>query len=189
MLSHNELKKGVRFILEKQPYEVLDSSFVFKGRGSSLSKTKIRNLLTGNVISKTFHTGDNFKEAEIEKINVKFLYSHRDNYFFCWDNSPSSRFSLEKEIISQNSAFLKENETVEAIKFEGKIINISLPVKVNLKVVEAPPGVKGDRAQGGTKIAVLETGARINVPLFVEKGDVIEVNTEKGEYVKRAERS
>jgi elongation factor P len=186
MLSHNDLKKGTRFILNGQPYEVLDSSFVFKGRGGSLSKTKIRNLLNGNVISKTFHAGDSFEEAEIKKINVKFLYAHRNDYFFCRENEPSSRFGLEKEIIGQNIDFLKENEVVEAMKFQGKIINVSLPVKAQLKVVEAPPGIKGDRAQGGTKIAELETGAKINVPLFVEKGDIIEVNTEKGEYVRRA---
>ncbi|MDP2967372.1 MAG: elongation factor P [bacterium] len=187
MLSHNDLKKGIRLILDSQPYEVLDSSFVFKGRGSSIVQTKIKNLITGNVISKTFHPGEEFEEVEIEKIKVKFLYSNRDKFFFCEERNPSPRFELPKETIGQNYVFLKPNEIVEGLQFEGKIINIILPIKVQLKIVEAPPGIKGDRAQGGTKTITLETGAQINVPLFVETGDIIEVNTEKGEYVRRVE--
>jgi elongation factor P len=187
MLSHNDLKKGVQFISEGEPYEVLESSFVFKGRGSSVVQTKIKDLLTGNVLSRTFHPGEEFEEAEIQKIKVKFLYSRRDKFFFCEEHNPSKRFDLAKEVIEESVIFLKPNEIVEGVQFQGKIINISLPIKVQLKVIEAPPGVKGDRAQGGTKTVTLETGAQINVPLFVETGDVIEVNTEKGEYVRRVE--
>ena len=187
MLSHNDLKKGVRFILENQPYEVLDSSFTFKGRGSSTVQAKVKNLITGNVLTRTFHQGEEFEEAEIEKIKVKFLYSHRDKFFFCRENEPSTRFELPKEVIGDSFIYLKPNEIVEGIQFKNKIINISLPIKVQLKVKEAPPGVKGDRAQGGTKTVTLETGATINVPLFIETGDIIEINTEKGEYVRRIE--
>lgn len=187
MLSHTDLKKGIRFILEGQPYEVLDSSFVFKGRGSSTVQARIKNLTTGNVLSKTFHPGERFEKAEIEKVRVKFLYSHRDKFFFCRESESSARFELPREVIGESYIFLKPNETVEGIQFQGKMGDISLPIKVQLKVKEAPPGVKGDRAQGGTKTVTLETGATINVPLFIETGDIIEVNTEKGEYVRRVE--
>ena len=187
MLSHNDLKKGIEFILDGQPCEVVDSSFVFKGRGSSVVQTKVKNLITGGIFSKTFHTGENFKEAEIEKIRVKFLYFHQDKFFFCREGNPSARFDLPKEVIGDSVIYLKPNEVVEGVQFQGKIINIFLPIKVQLKVVEAPPGIKGDRAQGGTKTIILETGAQINVPLFIKTGDIIEVNTEKGEYVKRVE--
>jgi elongation factor P len=187
MLSHNDLKKGIKFIINDQPYEVIESSFVFKGRGSSFCQTKVKNLITGNLISKTFHPGENFIEAEIERIKVKFLYSHREKYFFSEEKNPAIRFQLDKEIIGQNIMFLKPNEKIEGIKFQGKIINVSLPIKVKLKVIEAPPGVKGDRAQGGTKIVKLETNVEINVPLFIKQGDIIEVNTEKAEYSKRIE--
>lgn len=187
MLAHNDLKKGVKFILAGQPYEVLDSSFVFKGRGSSLSQTKIRNLITGNVLPKTFHAGDQFEEAEIEKVQSKFLYVYRDKYFFCKENDAVFRFDLTKEIIGSSISFLKPGQSLEAVQFEDKIINVSLPIKVQLKVTEAPPGIRGDRAQGGTKTVTLETGAEINVPLFVKTGDLIEINTEKSEYVKRIE--
>lgn len=185
MLSHNELKKGTKFIFNGQPYEVLDSSFVFKGRGSSFSQTKIRNLISGSVITKTFHAGDELEEADVEKVKAKFLYCHRNKYFFCNQKNPSFRFDLDREIIGENAVFLKPDENIEAIMFKGRIINISLPVKVQLKVVEAPPGVKGDRAQAGTKTVVLETGAELSVPLFIKAGNVVEINTEKGEYVRR----
>ncbi len=187
MLSHTDLKKSVRFILNEEPYEVISSSFVFKGRGSSIVQTKIKNLITGNTLSKTFHPGDQFEEAEIEKIKVKFLYSHRDKFFFCGEEDSSARFDLPKEVIGESYIFLKPNEIVEGIKFQDKTININLPIKVQLKVKEAPPGVRGDRAQGGNKAVVLETGAELNVPLFIKTGDIIEVNTEKGEYVRRVE--
>jgi len=187
MLNHNDFKKGVIFVLEKQPYEVLESSFVFKGRGSSVVQTKIKNLITGNILSKTFHPGDNFEEAEIKKINVKFVYSHKGKFVFSEESNPSSRLELPKEVIGNSADFLKSNEIVEGMVFEGKIINISLPIKVQLKVTEAPPGIRGDRAQGGTKVVTLETGTTINAPLFVETGDIIEVNTESREYVRRIE--
>ena len=187
MLNHTDLKKGVIFTLEKQPYEVLESSFVFKGRGSSVVQTKVKNLITGNILSRTFHPGDNFEEAEIEKINVKFGYTHKGKFIFSRENDSSSRFELPKEVIDDSADFLKPNEIIEGMVFEGKIINISLPIKVQLKVTEAPPGIRGDRAQGGTKVVTLETGTTINAPLFIEQGDVIEVNTEGREYVRRIE--
>jgi len=185
MLDYTELKKGVVFILEGQPYEVLESSSVFKGRGSTIVQTKLKNLINGNTISKTFHPGDSFQEAEINKIKATFLYSHRDKFVFCRENNPADRFELTKEIIGPAYIFLKPKESVQAIEFEDKIINIVLPIKVHLKVREAPPGIKGDRSQAGNKIATLETGAQIAVPLFVQEGDIIEVNTERGEYVRR----
>lgn len=187
MLSHNDLRKGVRFILRNQPYEVLESSFVFKGRGGSIVQTKIKNLTTGNLLSKTFHPGEEFEEVEIEKIKVRFIYSRQNRYFFSKENDSSFRFDLSKEVIGNAAIFLKLNQIVEGMQFKSKIINISLPIKVQLKVTEAPPGIKGDRAQGGTKTVTLETEAKINVPLFIKEGDIIEINTESVEYVKRIE--
>lgn len=187
MLNHTDLKRGVTFIFQGQPCEVLDSSFVFKGRGSSVVQAKIKNLITGNVLSRTFHTGDTFEEAEISKIEIKFLYTHRGKYYFCEKDNSGKRIELGEEQIGDMVKFLKPNQIVEGFIFNDKIINISLPIKINLKVVEAPPGVRGDRAQGGTKTVTLETGAKINVPLFVKEGDIIEVNTQTSEYVRRIE--
>lgn len=187
MISYSELKKGVKIILDSEPYEVLESSPMKKAQRRVVIQSKLRNLMTGSVLDKNFHQGDVFEEAELPKFKAKFLYTHRDKYFFCEESNPSKRFELAADQIGSQAKFLKPNQIVEAIMFEEKIINISLPIKIQLKVVEAPPGIKGDRAQGGTKVVVLETGAKINAPLFVKEGDVLEINTETGEYTKRAQ--
>lgn len=187
MLSYFELRKGVLFILEGQPCEVLEFQQIYKAQDAVVARTKIKNLLTGKILEKTFHQGDNFEEAELEKIEVKFLYSNRGKFGFCDAKNPGDRFELSEEQVGQSTKFLKSGQMSTGIKFQGKIINIALPIKVQLKVIEAPPGTKGDRAQSGTKMVTLETGVQINVPLFVEMDDIIEVNTETGEYVRRIE--
>jgi len=187
MLSYFDLRKGVKFILEGQPYEVLEFQQIYKAQDMVVARTKIKNLISGKVLEKTFHQGDNFEEAELEKIEVKFLYSHRGKFCFFEVNDPSKRFELTEEQIGSGVKFLKPNQILTGIKFQEKVINIIIPIKVQLKVIEAPPGVKGERAQAGTKPVTLETGAIINVPLFVESGDNIEVNTETGEYARRIE--
>ncbi len=187
MLTHNDLKKGVRFLLEGEPYEVLEANHLKKAQRRPVVQTKIKNLVTGNTFDHNFQQGEVFEEAELSKFNAKFLYNHRDRYFFCEEENPSKRFDLGLEQIGPQAKFLKANQIVEVVLFDGKIINASLPIKVQLKVTEAPPGVKGDRAQGGTKVVILETGVQINAPLFVEEGDLIEINTETEEYVRRIE--
>jgi len=203
MLSHGDLKKGVKIILDKEPYEILEARPFKMAQRRVVIQTKIRNLITGNVFSRNFHQGETFQEAELFKIQAKFLfskeerkqgsvedrflYSQKNRYFFCEENQPAKRFDLSSEKIGPAAQFLKSNQIVEAIVFQEKIINISLPIKIQLKVIEAPPGVKGDRSQPGTKQVTLETGAKINVPLFIKESDIVEVNTETGEYVRRIE--
>jgi elongation factor P len=187
MLSYFDLRKGTKFILEEQPYEVLDFQQIYKAQDMVVARTKIKNLITGKVLEKTFHQGDNFEEAELEKIEVKFVYSNRGKFCFSKAADPAKRFELTEEQIGDGSKFLKSNQLLTSIKFQEKIINIILPIKVQLKVTEAPPGVRGERAQSGTKPVTLETGAIINAPLFIEIDDIIEVNTETGEYVRRVE--
>ena len=187
MLSYFNLRKGVQFILEGEPYEVLEFQQMGKAQDVVVAKTKIRNLINGKVLEKNFHQGDTFEEAELEKTEVKFVYSHRGKLVFCEAENPSKRFELTEEQIGGGVKFMKSNQVLTGIKFQDRIVNVVLPIKVQLKVADAPPGVKGERAQAGTKTATLETGAQINVPLFVETDDVIEVNTETGEYVRRIE--
>jgi len=188
MIDYSELKKGIRIIFKNQPHEIIEAFPIFKGRGHSTLQVKLKNLVNGNIISETFHPSDSFQEAELEKIEAKFLYTHRGRYFFCYKDNPAKRFDLEEEKIGEAAKFLKPNQIIEAILFNEKIINILLPIKINLKVKEAPPGVKGGRSQPGTKTVVLETGAQIDVPLFIKEGDIIEVNTETKEYVRRVEK-
>lgn len=186
MLTHTDLKKGTQFIFEGQPWEVMDALLVKMAQRRPVVQTKIKNLIDGRFQEKNFQQGDMFDEAELIKKNIKFLYSTKGQYFFCEENNPSARFSFTEDQLGKMAKFFKPNSLVEGIIFNEKIINVKSPIKVALKVKESAPGVKGDRAQGGTKEAVLETGAVIQVPLFIEEGDVIEVNTELGEYVKRA---
>jgi len=187
MLSYFELRKGVRFILDGEPYEVLEFTQMKKAQGLGVAQTKIRNLITGRVLERNFHQSDTFEEVELKKIEVKFVYSHRGKFCFSEAKNPSKRFELEESQIGEGTGFLKPNQILTGFIFQEKVINVILPIKVQLKVIEAPPGVRGERAQAGTKVVSLETGAKINVPLFIEEGDIIEVNTETGEYTRRIE--
>lgn len=189
LIPYPELRKGTRIIYNNQPYEIIEASTMFKARGSSVLQARLKNLITGNMISQTFKGSDSFEEAELLKLKAKFIYSHKDKYIFSESNNPSKRFELSKEQIGDMDKFLRSNQEVEALIFGEKIINISLPIKINLKVAQAPPGTKGDRAQSGNKLVTLETGAEINVPLFIQQDDIIEVNTEKSEYVRRIEKN
>ena len=186
MLTHTDLKKGTQFIYEGQPWEVVDALLVKMAQRRPVVQTKMKNLVDGRFQEKNFQQGDVFDEANLEKISIKFLYSNKGQYFFCEEKDASKRFSFTESQLGKAAKFFKPNSLVDGIVFNEKIITVVAPIKVQLKVKETPPGVKGDRAQGGTKEAVLESGATIQVPLFIEEGDVIEVNTELEEYVKRA---
>lgn len=186
MLSHTDLKKGTQFIYQGQPWQVLESLHVKMAQRRPVVQTKIKNLINGSVQEKTFQQGDMFQEAGLVKKNIKFLYSNKGQYWFCEEKDPSKRFSFTEEQLGTTAKFFKPNSLVEGILFEEKIITVVTPIKVQLKVKETPPGIKGDRAQGGTKEATLESGAVIQVPLFINEGDLIEINTELGQYVKRA---
>ena len=185
MISWNNLKKGIRIIYNRQPHEILEAKPLFKGRGHSVVKAKIKNLITGNIVSRTFHPGEELKEAEIDKIKLNFVYQYRGKYVFSDIGDPSKRIDLTQQQISSGAQFLKANQIVDGLIFENKIVNVELPIKVNLKVVESPPGIRAGRAEAGTKQVTLETGAKINVPLFIKEGDIIEINTQTGEYVRR----
>jgi elongation factor P len=189
MLSYSDLRPGVFFVLDGQPYEVLEFSFLRMQQRKPVAQTKIKNLISGKIISRNFQPNETFQEADINYKDVKFLYNHREKFVFCEINNPAQRFELGQEQIGELSSFLKPNGQVEVIEFEGKIINIALPIKMDFKVSEAPPGIKGDTAQGGTKAVKIETGATINVPLFIEEGDIIRVNTQTGLYTERVEKS
>jgi len=187
MLGYFDLRKGAQFIYEGQPYEVLDFNQMKKAQREGVAQVKMKNMISGKVVEASFHSSEVFEEAELQKLKAKYLYNHRGRFFFCEESNPAKRFELGVESLGSGSRFLKPGVVIDALLFDGQIINVSLPIKVQLKVTEAPPGIKGDRAQGGLKTVLLETGAQINAPLFVETGDVIEVNTETGEYTRRTE--
>lgn len=185
MLKHTDIKPKIRIVLNGEPYEVVEENYVFKGRGQSTVQARLKNLVNGKIITKTFHAGENIEEAEIERSKIKFLYSKADKLYFCLIHDSLKKFEIKKEILERKADFLKQNEIIDGIFFEGKLINIEVPIKVKLKVISAPPGIKGGRETSGTKTVILETNTEIQVPLFIKEGDIIEVNTETGEYVRR----
>lgn len=187
MLSINDLTAGLYIVYENAPYQVLEARHLHIGRGGSSIQTKLKNLKTGQVLARNFKPSDVFEEAYIEKKNVKYLYSHRGKYWFC-EESGKDRFLLKEDVLGDAIHFLKPNTIVEALNFKGAILNIILPIKMDFKVLEAPPAIRGNTAQGGTKTVTIETGAQINTPLFINEGDTIRINTQTGEYVERMEK-
>src|SRR3989344_614819 len=141
MLTHTDLKKGTQFIFEGQPWEVVDALLVKMAQRRPVVQTKMKNLITGSFQEKNFQQGDVFDEAELQKINIKFLYSTKGQYFFCEENDPSKRFSFTEEQMGAKAKFFKPNSLVTGIIFNDKIINVIAPIKVQLKVKEAAPGV------------------------------------------------
>ncbi|MBI5731894.1 MAG: elongation factor P [Candidatus Magasanikbacteria bacterium] len=190
MLSYNELKIGTMFEFEGTPYEVLDYEFLRMQQRKPVAKTRIKNLLTGQVVEKNFHQNEPISEIEVEKVPTTFLYSSRGDFWFCEKGKPANRFKIEEAKIGPSAQYLKPNIEVIAVKLEdGQIISVKTPIKADLVIKETPPGERGNTAQGGTKAATLETGAVIQVPLFVNTGDVVRVNTDTGMYVERMEKA
>lgn len=189
MLDYNELKPGTYIVLDGQPYVVIEFNFVRMQQRKPVANTKIKNLVTGNVIEKTFQQSDKIEEAEMEIRPVKYLYSHRQEIWFCTEKNPADRFKLSESQVGDYLDLMKPNSIVDAIIFKNQIIKIKLPIKVELEVAEAPPPIRGNTAQGGTKQVKLETGAVINVPLFISEGDILRINTETRQYIERVEKA
>ena len=185
-LGVNDLKPKTYFIFEGQPCMVLETHHLKMQQRRPVVQTKFRNLLSGKHLERNFAQSDVFEEADIARTEVKFLYSHRDEYWFADPKDPSKRFKLPADLIGDQVKFLKPNTLLEALSWNDDVITISLPIKMEFAVVEAPPSIRGDTATGGTKQVTLDSGATINAPLFVNEGDRIIVNTETGEYVERA---
>ncbi len=191
MLEYNEIIPKKCVIMDGEPYEVLSSHVFRKQMRKPVNAAKLRNMISGRVMEYSFAQSEKAQEAEIEERDIKFLYANKGEFWFCEADDPSKRFSLSATAVGDGARFMKANSLVVALAFnyedESRIIGIRLPIKVNLLVKEAPPSIKGNTAQGGNKLVVLETGASVHVPLFVNEGDVVRVNTETGEYVERVQ--
>lgn len=189
MLNYNELKVGTMFKFEGIPYEVLEYEFLRMQQRKPVAKTRIKNLLTGQVVERNFHQNEALESIEIDKKLITYLYNHRGEWWFSEKGNPKNRFKLEESKIGPAGKFLKANTEVTALYLDEQVLGVQVPIKMDLKIKEAPPGERGNTAQGGTKTAVLETGAQIAVPLFVNTGDVVRVNTSTGLYVERMEKT
>lgn len=186
MLDYSEIVERKIIVHEGQPYEVLSSHVFRKQARKPVNATKLKNLITGKTTEISFHHTDRIEEADIEEKEAKFLYKNKDELWFCDPKDPSKRFKIDEEIIGIPAKFMKGNSIVETMIFNDLIIGVDIPIKVDLKVTDAPYAVKGDTSSGGTKQITVETGAIVNGPLFITEGEMITVNTETGEYVGRA---
>jgi elongation factor P len=184
MYSVADLRPGQAIEVEGQPFLVLSAKFGRKSQGKANNVTKIRNLKTGAVISKTFSGADQIAPADVGYRHVQYLFSDGSIYTFM-DLGDFNQFELPSETVGESSQYLFEGMELDVLTFEGNPIAIKMPTTVNLKVVETTPGVKGDTAQGGSKPATFDSGLTIQVPLFVNEGDSVKINTERGEYVER----
>ncbi|MBI2045901.1 MAG: elongation factor P [Parcubacteria group bacterium] len=188
MLEYNEVLPKKFIVLDGQPHEVLASHVFRKQQRKPVNQTKLKNIITGKVVERSFHQSETIEEADMETKPIVFLYTNRGAFWFSEAGNPKARFELPESLIGTAHAFLKQNSEITALVFEEKIIGVTLPIKVDLKVTEAAPAVRGNTVQGGTKQVTLETGATINVPMFINEGDVLRINTESGEYVERVEK-
>jgi len=185
MLEYSAVKVGKYIIFEGEPFEVISSHVFRKQQRKPVNATKLRSLLSGRIMEHSFHVSDKVEEAEIDKKEIKYLYNNKGQWWFCKLNDPSERFQLPEGLIGQGAKFLRENTVVEAMTFNSKIIGVKVPIKVELKVVEAHPAVKGNTAQGATKMVKLENGVEVQVPMFIKESDVVRVNTDTGQYTDR----
>lgn len=191
MLNYNEIKERKYIVLDEQPFEVVSSHVFSKQKRKPVNQTKLRNLLNGGVKNHTFHSNDVVKQADIERKKIKYLFNKLNHQrgtteiWFVETDNPANRFMLDESVIGDQIKFMKENSEIDAMLFDEKVIGISLPIKVELLVVDAPPAVKGNTANAASKQITLETGVVINAPIFIMEGEKVRVNTETGEYVER----
>lgn len=183
--STNEFKSGLKILLDGDPYTILENEFVKPGKGQAFNRVKVRNLRTGRVVDKTFKSGDTVEGADVVEQDMQFLYSDGEFWHFMVPDT-FEQFTADKRAVAEVERWLKAEDSYIITLWNGVPLLVTPPNSVTLKVVETDPGVRGDTAQGGVKPARVETGAVVRVPLFVEEGDVIKINTRTGEYVSRA---
>lgn len=185
MLSLTEIKTGKRILWNAEPYVVVEYQHSFLGRGGAVMRTKLKNLLSGAIIDYTFQDKDKVEEAEVVKSKAQFLYHTGDEYAFM-NMEDYDQFTLDKSVLGPLADYLIDGTEVTMLHWNGRPLNIELPIKMTFAVSDAPPGIKGDTASGGDKVVTLETGMMLTTPLFIKTGDRVIVNTEKGTYVSRA---
>ena len=190
-LEYSEIRGGKIILHDDEPCEVVDSHVARTQQRKPQNQVKLRSLISGKVFPATYHVSDKADEADIEKRDVKFLFQNKGEFWFCSPENPADRFKLDENLLGNTAKFLKANETVSALVWtndddEEKTIGLKLPIKMEFKVKEAPPAVRGDTSKGGIKVIILENGAHLNAPMFINEGDTIRVNTDTGEYVERA---
>ncbi len=185
MISAGDFRNGVTFEMDDNVFQIIEFQHVKPGKGSAFVRTKYRNVRTGAVLEHTFNPSEKFQEARLERSDMEYLYKDGDLYYFM-NTETYEQVPFSADIIGDSIKFLKENMVCKVVAYKGTVFNVELPLFVELQITHTEPGVKGDTAQNATKAATLETGAVIKVPLFVNEGEVVRVDTRSGDYMERA---
>lgn len=188
-VEYNQITVKKTVTMDGDPYLVLSNNISKKDRQKASNNVRMKNLRNGNVIERTFHQSDVLEDAYLEKKVIKYLYTNRGESWFCEVNNPKERFSLSDDVVGDMAKYVPENSEVDALLFDDKIMTITTPIKVELKVKEAPDAVKGNTSSGATKEAILVTGHKVQVPQFINVGDIVAINTETGWYTERVEKA
>ena len=189
ILSYNEIVPKVIIEYNGEPYEVLSSHVFRMQMRKPVNQTKLRHIVSGRVTEISFHQNETAREAEIEMMDANYLYTNKGQSWFAETGNPKNRFFFPEDAVEDKIKWLTQNAEVEVLVYKEKPQSIKIPIKAELKVVEAPPSNKGDTATGGNKQVKLESGAMVNTPLFINEGDVIRVNTDDGQYVERVSKA
>jgi len=185
MVTAGDFKNGLTFDMDGNVMQVVEFQHVKPGKGAAFVRTKIKNVITGSVIERTFNPTDKFENAYVERKDMEYLYSDGELYYFM-DNETYEQIPLEASKLGDNFRFVKENMTCKIVSYKGNVFQVEPPTFVVLEVTDTEPGFKGDTATGTTKPATLETGATVKVPLFVNTGDMLRIDTRTGDYIERA---
>jgi elongation factor P len=183
--STNEFRSGLKIILDGDPYSIVENEFVKPGKGQAFNRVRIRNLRTGRVLERNFKSGDTVEAADVVETEMQYLYTDGDFWHFMVPDN-FEQFTAGKDVMGDSAIWLKDGVSCTVMLWNGEPLGITPPAHVELKIVETDPGVRGDTATGGQKPAKLETGAMVRVPLFLNEGEVIRVDTRTGEYLSRA---
>ena len=184
MVTAGDFRNGVTFDMDGSVMQVIEFQHVKPGKGAAFVRTKLRNVITGAVVEKTFSPTDKYPPAHIERREMEYLYSDGELFYFM-DNETYEQTPLNEDKLGDNFKFVKENTVCKILSYQGNVFGVEPPMFMELTVTEAEPGVKGDTATGATKPVTLETGVQIKVPLFVNEGDIVKVDTRTGEYLER----
>lgn len=184
MISAGDFRNGITLEIEGNVVQIIEFQHVKPGKGAAFVRTKLKNIINGGVVEKTFRPTEKFPQARIDRVDMQYLYSDGDLYHFM-NVENYEQIALNEEAIGDSLKFVKENEMVKICSYNGNVFAIEAPLFVELEITDTEPGFKGDTAQGATKPAIVETGASVNVPLFVEQGDKIKIDTRTGEYLSR----
>ncbi len=184
MISAGDFRNGTTFEMESQVYRIVEFQHVKPGKGAAFVRTKLKNVMTGAVLEKTFNPTEKVQEAQIDRKDMQYLYTDGDMYYFM-DNDTYEQLPLSKEELGDTLNYLIDNMMVKVVSYKGKVFGVEPPIFVELSVTYTEPGFKGDTSTGASKPATVETGYNVNVPLFVEIGDKIRIDTRTGEYMER----